>query len=160
MAQLAPILASKAFLGATAAVSAIGTGASIHQQRQAQRSAEKADKAGEAAANIQNQRAQRRQILQARVLQAQATSAGVASGGSFSDSGARGAVSALGATAGGNIGAANTQIGAQNAINSQLSQARGFASRAQTFGQVAALPSQFGFDTASVFKELRDKSVV
>lgn len=149
--------ATGAALAASTAAAVGGTVASISSQRKATRAQEKADAVGRATDAIKNQRAIRQQILRARAAQAQTIAAGQAQTGGFSSSGVQGAVSSIGAQGASNVGFANTQQGAGNAISELTSQARGYASNAQTFGAISALPGQFGWDIGSVFKQGTDK---
>jgi len=159
MAAAIPFIAQNAVALGSAAVAAGGTAASIQQSRKAQARQEKADKAGRAAAEIANQRSIRQQIIRARAAQAQTIAQGQAlTGGLSGNSAVAGGVGSIGTQAAGNIGFGNTQIGANNAINNLQSQARGAASNAATFGAIANLPGQFGFDVASSVRQITDKS--
>lgn len=164
MAQAIPYIAANwqgIAAGASAAAAAGGTAASIHQSRKATRAQEKADKASRAAAEIQNQRSIRQQILQARRAQAQTIAAGGAATGSLGgNSAVQGGVASIGTQGASNIGFGNTQIGANNAILNQTTQARRAASNAATFGAIAKLPGQFGWDPRSSIRQIVDQSDV
>lgn len=143
---------------ASTAIAAGGTGASIHQQRKAVKAQEKADTIGKAAADIANQRQIRQNQLRTRVAQAQATAAGQAVSGGFGSSNIQGAIGSVQSQGASNLGNLNTQIASNNSIRNLNQQARGNIANAQTFGAIAELPGQFGFDTASVFKQFTDKN--
>lgn len=142
------------------AVAVGGTAASIQSQRKAQRKTEKADEVGRAAAAIKNQREIRQQLLQQRVALANTLATGQSTTGGFNSSGIQGASSSVISQGGANIGAANTGIAAGNAISSLQTQARGAQSDAATFGAIASLPGQFGFDIQSSFKQMANKKDV
>jgi hypothetical protein len=158
MAQAAPFIAQNAVALIGTAVAAGGTAASIQQSRKANAAQKEADKASRAAAEIANQRNIRQNIVRARAAQAQLIATGQASGGGFGSSPIQGALGASQTQAASNVGFARSQLAAGNAINTLQSQARGFESNAATFGAISKLPSQFGFDTESLFKNLKDQA--
>jgi len=144
----------------SAAVAVGGTAASIAAQRKAERTQDKADKVAKASAEIANQRNIRQNIVRARAAQAQLIAGGQAASGGFSSSPIQGALGASQTQAAANQGFGNVNQAAGGAINALNSQARSAASDAQTFGAVANLPGQFGFDIGSVFKQEKDKGIL
>lgn len=138
-------------VGAAAAVG--GTAASVQQSRRSERAAEKSDEIGRAQAEIANQRQIRQNLIRSRAQQAQLISAGQAQTGSFGGtSSVQGALGSARTQQAANTGFANTSIAANAAQNRQLGNVRDAQGRAATFGSVAALPGQFGFDLASIFE--------
>ena len=150
MAQALPFIAIAATVG--------GTAGSIQQQRKATRAAEKGDRINEAAQEISNQRSIRRNIVAARAQQAQLIASGQAASGGFGSSNIQGALGSAQSQAAANQGFANTQIAAGNSLNQTRQTQRDAIGRANAFGALAAAPAQFGFDTASVFKQFTDQS--
>lgn len=127
-------------------VAAGGTAASIQQSRKGQRAQEKADSVAKAQAELENKRSIRQAIAQGRVQRAQLISSGQSQTGSFGGSSAvTGALGSARTQLAANIGFANQTLGAQSGINTNLGRAGRNLSNAATFGQIAALPSQFGF---------------
>lgn len=157
MAQAIPFVVAAAPYVATA-VAVGGTAATIHQQKKATRAQEKADKVSQAATEIANARNIRQNIVRARRAQAQLIAAGQASTGGFTSSPIQGALASSQTQAAANQGFGATQQAAGGAINQLQSQARGNLSKAGTFGAIANLPGQFGFDIGSVFKSETDKA--
>jgi hypothetical protein len=138
-------------VGAAAAVG--GTAASIQQGRRAQRAQEKADEVSRAQTAIANQRSIRQNILRSRAAQAQLISQGQAQTGSFGGSSSvQGALGAAQTQQAANLGFARQTQAASGAINRQIGRANQAQSRAGTFGAVAGLPAQFGFDLRSIFE--------
>ena len=148
MAQALP------FIQAAAAVAAVGgTAASIHQSRKAQRAQEKADDIARAQAEIQNQRQIRQNIIRSRAMQAQLIAQGQTQTGSFGGSSAvTGALGSAQTQQAANTGFGLTTIAAGNSMNRQQTIANRAASNAATFGAIANLPGQFGFDLGSMIK--------
>jgi len=134
-----------------------GTAGQIASQRKAQRAAEKGDRINKAAQEISNQRNIRRNIVAARAQQAQLIASGQAAGGGFGSSNIQGALGSAQSQAASNLGFANTQIAAGNALNETRETQRKAVGAANTFGAIASLPGQFGFDTQSIFKQATDK---
>lgn len=167
MAQAIPLVVSglqtigggSAAAGAAAAASTAaavgGTVASIQQSRRAQRAQEKAASVDRAQAEIANQRAIRQQIIRSRAQQAQLQAQGVATGTTDSSSQAGGIGSAQTQTAA-NVGFARQTQAAGRAVNELTTRASGYQGRAATFGAVANLPTQFGFDPSSVWENIWD----
>lgn len=146
------VSAATIFQGIAAATAVAGTAVSVDQSRKAAAAKKKADKASRAAAEIATQRNLRKNIVRARVAQAQLIASGGASGitGSSSLSGAVGGVAS---TAAGQQGFARTQQAGNAAFNAQQSRARGFQSNSALAGTIGNLPGQFGFDIGSIFKD-------
>lgn len=151
------ITAATAIQAIAAGAAVAGTAVSIDQQRKASAASKKADAASRAAAEISTQRSNRKNIVRARVAQAQLIASGGASGITGSSS-LSGAIGGVGSTAAGQRGFARTQQAGNAAFQNQQSRARGFQSNAAIAGQVANLPGQFGFDIGSIFKEKTDAS--
>lgn len=149
--------ASTAALIASAVIAAGGTAASISQQRKSQRAQEKASAVDRAQAEIANQRAIRQQIIRSRAQQAQLQAQGIATGTSDTSAQAGGLGSAQ-TQAAANVGFARQSQAAGRAVNELTSRASSAQGRAATFGAVAALPGQFGFDISSLFEQQVDQS--
>jgi hypothetical protein len=140
---------------AALAISAVGTGVSIHQKGIADDRAKKADAVRQAQDDLANQRAIRQSIATAKVQRAQLVASGAAQTGSFG--GATSVTGALGSAQtqiASNVGFARQTIGAGNAINTLNSQANRALSRAGTAQAFGALPEQFGFDPAAATRGL------
>lgn len=104
-------------LGATA----VGTGMSLYQQKQAADKQEEANKVSSAQAQVENARNRRKAIAQARMAQARniaMQSADVANSSSLT-----GAQSSISSTLGSNIGMQNARIGSQQRIQGLQQQA-------------------------------------
>ena len=126
-------------------VAAGGTAVSIQRSRKAQRAQERADAVAQSQAELENKRNIRQAIAQGRVQRAQLISSGQAQTGGFGSSAVTGALGSARTQLGANIGFAKQTLGAQTGINRNLNEARQSLSQAAQFGQIAALPSQFGF---------------
>lgn len=141
---------------AALAVSAIGTGVSVSQQRKAQRAEEKRDAVGEAQAQLENQRNIRQAIAASRLQQAQVQAAGQASGGTGS-SGLAGGLGSAQTQVASNIGFARQTAAANSAINRQTGLASQALAAGATAQAIGGLPAQFGFDPKSSAKVLAEK---
>jgi len=157
MGGLAAVGGGSAAAGAvavgSAAIAVGGTAASVQSSRRAQRAQEKADRISSAQTEIANQRSIRQNVIRSRVQQAQLQAQGQAQTGTFGGSSAvTGALGSAQTQAGANLGFAQTSMAAGGAINRQAMSARRHSSNAATFGAIAQLPGQFGFDLKSVFE--------
>lgn len=130
-------------------VAVIGTGASIAQQRKAQRAQEKADAVTQAQAAIENQRNIRLAIAAGNLQKAQLANAGGTQFGFGNSSSVTGALGAARTQNASNVGFAQQTAAAGSAVNRQTSIANNALSAASTFQSIANIPGQFGFDVKS-----------
>ena len=137
--------------GAAAAVG--GTTAALISGAKAQKAQEKADAVAQAQTELENRRNIRQAIARGRVQRAQLTAQGQAQTGGFASSSVQGALGSASTQEAANVGFANQTIAAGGAINRQLGRARNQLGNAATFQAVAALPTQFGFDPASIARQ-------
>lgn len=135
-----------------------GTIGKIGAERKAQRAAEKGDRINKAAQEISNQRNIRRNIVAARAQQAQLIASGQAASGGFGSSNIQGALGSAQSQSAAAQGFANTQIAAGNSLNQTRQTQRNAIGAANAFGALASAPQQFGFDTASIFRQATDQS--
>lgn len=139
---------------AALAVAIGGTTASVISQKRAAKAQRKGDAINRAQAELENQRNIRQSIAASKLQRAQLVAAGETQTGSFGGSSAvTGALGAAKTQAGANIGFANQVAGANAGVNRQFDLANKFASNAQTFGAVAKLPGQLGFDNAAFIQK-------
>lgn len=142
---------------AAIATAAGGTALSLQRSRKAQRSQEKADAVASAQAELENKRNIRQAIASGRVQRAQLIASGQAQTGGFGSSPVKGALGSARTQVAANIGFANQTIGAQTGINRNIGDARRSLGRAAEFSQIAALPSQFGFQfDPSAFRKKKE----
>ena len=136
-------------------VSVLGTGASIAQQRKAQRAQRRADAVSRAQAELENQRNIRQAIAAGKLQRAQLTAAGQTQTGGFGGSSAvTGALGAAQTQAAANVGFAQQTQAATSAINRQGSIANNALSAANIFQGISTLPTAFGFDPKDAAKKL------
>jgi hypothetical protein len=140
--------------GAAIAIALIGTGAGLYENHKAQQAQKDADKAAQAQAELQNQRAIRQSIAASRVRQAETLAAGIASGAGTGSSGIQGGIGSAQTQQAANQGFANTTMAANKAINNSIQNYNQFTSNAALAGSLAALPGQFGFDVKSSTQKL------
>jgi hypothetical protein len=135
---------------ASLAVAVVGTGASIHQSREAAQESKKAEKAQQRMADMKAAREKRNQLAERRRLSAAAEAQGVATGGQDSSAEA-GAIASIGAQTASNVGG----LGAAQAQAKKASKARqrgaDHSSNALAAGAVGSFASDL-FDPKDLFK--------
>ena len=140
---------------AAIAVAAVGTGVAIHQGRKAERARKDADAGRLAESELANQREIKKAIAQSRIEQAQVLSAGDAQGAGDS-SGLQGGLASAQTQLASNIGFARQTQSANRLVAQATNRFNNATSNAAIAGQVAALPSAFGFSPADATRQLVD----
>lgn len=134
-----------------------GTAVAVHQGRKADRARKDADAGRLAEAELANQREIRKAIAQSRLEQAQVLATGNAQGAGDS-SALQGAVGSAQTQLAANIGFARQTQAANSLVAQATNRFNNATSKAALAGQVAALPSSFGFSPADATRNLVDKS--
>jgi hypothetical protein len=135
------------------ALAVAGTGTAIVQQHRAAQAQRKADKAGQAQAEIANQRSIRQAIAQSRIQQAQVLASGQAQTGGTDSSGIQGGLASAQSQLGANVGFARTTAAANNSINQSTQKYNDFMANAGTAQAIGNLGTQFGFSPESLVKK-------
>lgn len=138
-------------------IAAVGTGAGIHQGRKAERARKDADAGRLAEAELANQREIKKAIAQSRLQQAETEAAGQAQGAGDS-SALTGALGSAQTQLASNIGFARQTQAANSLVGQATRRFNNATSNAAIAGQVAALPSAFGFSPADATRQLTDNS--
>lgn len=132
-----------------------GTAASVSAQRRAQREQSQAQKIASRQAAVENQRRIRQAIAAARADRANLLASGFAQTGGFDSSGIAGGAAAADTQLASNVGFARQTQAFNQATNNRLQRANRAAGQANTFGAIAGLPTQLGFDVRGSFNQLR-----
>lgn len=138
-------------------VAAIGIGVGVHQGRKAEQARKDADRGRLAEAELANQREIRKAIAQSRLEQAAVLTQGNAQGAGDS-SALTGAVGSAQSQLAANIGFARQTQAANSLVADATRRFNSATSKAALAGQVASLPSTFGFSPADAVRNLTDKS--
>jgi hypothetical protein len=133
-----------AWISVAAAVG--GTAASVHQSNVAQKREKRAQRLKQRQDAVANNRRIRQALADSRLAQAQVINAGQAQIGGFDSSGLAGGVGSAQTQVASNIGFSRQTTAFNSAIGGQLQSANRARSNAQTFGQIAQLPTAFGRD--------------
>lgn len=140
---------SIALLSITAATTVAG----VQQQRRATAESRSARRAQQRQASLQNAR-QRAEAIAAERRQRAAVIAQTEAAGASGSSSAVGAIGSLRSNLAGNLSFANQIEQLENQKQAHLNAAGAAQSRAATFGALAQLPGQFGFDPASTMRNM------